>query len=143
VNRGPQSLECLRFVKSLGDRALTVLGNHDFHLLCVAHGVEGARKRDTLDEVLAAPDRDELLDWLGRRPLMHVEDGFALVHAGLMPQWSVARARSLAGEVEATLRGDGCRAFLARMYGDEPSRWSDDLAGFDRLRVVVNAMTRL
>jgi bis(5'-nucleosyl)-tetraphosphatase (symmetrical) len=143
VNRGPQSLECLRFVKSLGKAAVTVFGNHDFHLLCVAEGVEARRKRDTLADVLEAPDRDELLEWLRHRPLMHVEGGFALVHAGLMPQWSVAQARSLAGEVESVLRGPGYRSFLARMYGDEPARWNDGLTGIERLRAIVNAMTRL
>ena len=143
MNRGPQSLQCLRYVKSLGDAAVTVFGNHDFHLLCIAEGVEPKKKRDTLDDVLDAPDRAELLDWLRRRPLMHAQDGFALVHAGLLPQWSIARARALASEVEAVLRGDGYRGFLARMYGDEPKRWSDDLEGVERLRVVVNAMTRL
>jgi bis(5'-nucleosyl)-tetraphosphatase (symmetrical) len=112
-------------------------------LLCVAEGVEAKKKRDTLDEVLGAPDRDELLDWVRRRPLMHAEDGFALVHAGLLPEWSVERARSLASEVETTLRGEGYRALLARMYGDEPRRWRDDLQGIDRLRVVINAMTRV
>jgi bis(5'-nucleosyl)-tetraphosphatase (symmetrical) len=143
VNRGPQSLECLRYVRSLGDSAVTVFGNHDFHLLCVAEGVEAKRKRDTLEDILGAPDRDELLDWLRARPLIHVEDGWALVHAGLLPQWSVARAKELAGEVESTLRGKSYRKFLARMYGDEPRRWSDRLEGSDRLRVVVNAMTRI
>ena len=143
VNRGPDSLACLRFVKSLGDAAVTVFGNHDFHLLCVAEGVEARRKRDTLEDVLAAPDRDELLQWLRHRPLLHVEDGFALVHAGLLPEWSVAKARSLAGEVEAALRGPGYREFLARMYGDEPNKWSDGLSGIERLRAIVNAMTRL
>lgn len=143
VNRGPDSLRCLRFVKSLGEAAVTVFGNHDFHLLCVAEGIEKRRKRDTLDDVLAAPDRDELLAWLRHRPLMHVEDGFALVHAGLMPEWTVQKARALAAEVEAKLRGPDYRALLARMYGDEPDRWSDDLTGIERLRVIVNAMTRL
>jgi bis(5'-nucleosyl)-tetraphosphatase (symmetrical) len=143
VNRGPDSAACLRYVKSLGDAALTVLGNHDLHLLCVAAGVERARSRDTLDEVLAAPDREELLDWLRHRPLMHVEGGFALVHAGLLPEWTVARARELAAEVEASLRSRDYRDLLVRLYGDEPDRWSDSLAGVDRLRVVINAMTRL
>jgi bis(5'-nucleosyl)-tetraphosphatase (symmetrical) len=95
----------LRYVKSLGDRAVTVFGNHDFHLLCVAEGVESKRKRDTLEEVLEAPDRDELLDWLRHRPLLHVEHGCVLVHAGLLPEWTVARAKALASEVESTLRG--------------------------------------
>jgi bis(5'-nucleosyl)-tetraphosphatase (symmetrical) len=143
VNRGPDSLACLRFVRSLGDAAITVIGNHDFHLLCVADGVERKKKRDTLDELLAAPDRAELLAWLRTRPLMHVEDGFVLVHAGLLPQWTVAEARSLAAEVEAELSGPRYREFLAQLYGDEPDTWSDGLAGMDRLRVIVNAMTRL
>ena len=143
VNRGPQSLECLRYVKSLGDAAVSVFGNHDFHLLCVAEGVESKRKRDTLDEVLDAPDRAELLEWVRQRPLMHVEGAWAMVHAGLLPEWSVARARALAGEVEAEMRGPRHRAFLARMYGDDPKRWSDGLEGYDRLRVIVNAMTRM
>jgi bis(5'-nucleosyl)-tetraphosphatase (symmetrical) len=143
VNRGPQSLQCLRYVKSLGDAAITVFGNHDFHLLCIAEGVEQKKKRDTLDDVLGAPDRGELLDWLRRRPLMHAEAGFALVHAGLLPEWSVDRARALACEVETMLRGDDYRALLARMYGDEPRRWNDALTGIERLRVVINAMTRL
>jgi bis(5'-nucleosyl)-tetraphosphatase (symmetrical) len=143
VNRGPDSLRCLRFVKSLGPAAVTVLGNHDLHLICVAEGVERRKKRDTLDDVLAAPDRDELIAWLRERPLMHVEDGFALVHAGLLPQWSVPRARALASEVEARLRGPDYRSLLEKMYGDKPARWSDDLAGIQRLRVIINAMTRL
>ena len=130
-------------MKSLGDAAVTVFGNHDFHLLCVAEGLEKARKRDTLDQVLDAPDRGELLEWLRHRPLMHVEGGFALVHAGLLPEWTVARARALAAEVESELRGKRYRAFLARMYGDQPDRWSDALEGIERLRVIVNAMTRL
>jgi bis(5'-nucleosyl)-tetraphosphatase (symmetrical) len=143
VNRGPDSLACLRFVKSLGEGAVSVFGNHDLHLLCVAEGVEKTRKRDTLGEVLAAPDRDELLAWLRERPLLHAEGGFVLVHAALLPEWSVEKALALAAEVQAQLRGDDYRIFLARMYGDEPNRWSDALTGIDRLRVIVNAMTRL
>ncbi|HEY2630122.1 MAG TPA: symmetrical bis(5'-nucleosyl)-tetraphosphatase [Usitatibacter sp.] len=143
VNRGPDSLACLRFVKALGDAAVTVLGNHDLHLLCVAEGVQKVHKRDTLQDVLAAPDRDELLAWLRSRPLMHVEGSFALVHAGLLPQWTVPRARELAHEVEGGLRASGYRAFMAKMYGNEPDRWDKDLAGIDRLRVIVNAMTRM
>jgi len=143
VNRGPDSLRCLRFVKSLGNAAVTVLGNHDLHLVCVAEGVEKRKKRDTLDDILAAPDRDELVAWLRTRPLMHAEEGFALVHAGLLPQWSVARACELAAEVEARLRGRDYRSLLEKMYGDKPDRWSDTLEGIDRLRVIINAMTRL
>jgi bis(5'-nucleosyl)-tetraphosphatase (symmetrical) len=143
VNRGPASLEVLRFVRGLGERALVVLGNHDLHLLCVAHGHARRRKDDTLDEVLAAPDAAQLLDWLRARPLMHAEGGYALVHAGLLPQWSVQRARALAREVEGALRAPRYREFLAHLYGGTPSAWADDLAGWDRLRVIVNAMTRL
>lgn len=143
VNRGPDSLQCLRFVRSLGDSAVSVLGNHDLHLLCVAKGVQKRKARDTLDALLAAPDREELLEWLRRRPMMHVENRFALLHAGLLPQWSVAQAKALAAEVEEALRGDDYRALLERMYGDEPDRWSDSLRGSDRLRVIINALTRL
>ncbi|MEO7741878.1 MAG: symmetrical bis(5'-nucleosyl)-tetraphosphatase [Usitatibacter sp.] len=143
VNRGPDSLACLRFVKGLGNAAVAVLGNHDLHLLCVAHGVEKQRKRDTLEPVLEAPDRDELLEWLRRRPLMHREDAHALVHAGLLPDWTVEHALALAGEVEVRLRADDFVGFLERMYGDEPRRWDESLAGVERLRVIVNAMTRL
>src|SRR5258706_501877 len=143
VNRGPDSLACLRYVKSLGDAAVTVLGNHDLHLLCVAEGIQKSKRRDTLEQVLDAPDRGELVDWLRHRALMHVEGGIALVHAALLPEWTVAKARALAAEVEAALRGRDYRSVLERMYGDEPDRWRDDLAGIDRLRVVINAMTRL
>lgn len=144
VNRGPHSLDTLRFVKSLGDAAITVLGNHDLYLLMVAEGV--ARKRsaeDTLDEVLAARDRDELLAWLRSSPLCHVEGEYCLVHAGLLPQWTAERARALAAEVEALLRGDDYRDALSNMWGSEPAAWSDDLTGHARLRVIVNAMTRM
>jgi bis(5'-nucleosyl)-tetraphosphatase (symmetrical) len=143
VNRGPDSLACLRFVKSLGDAAVAVLGNHDLHLICVAEGIQKRKARDTLDAVLEAPDRDELVEWLRRRPLFHVEGTHALVHAGLIDTWSVKRASELAGEVEAALRGSGYRAFLEGMYGDEPNAWNDDLRGVERLRVIVNAMTRM
>lgn len=143
VNRGPDSLACLRFVKALGDRAITVLGNHDLHLLSIAEGVSKVKHRDTLDEVLRASDRDELLAWLRHRPLMHVDGRFALVHAGLVPEWTIEKARSLAAEVEAMLRSADHVELLANMYGDEPARWSDGLRGMERLRVVINAMTRL
>jgi bis(5'-nucleosyl)-tetraphosphatase (symmetrical) len=143
VNRGPDSLACLRFVKGLGDSAVAVLGNHDLHLLCVAEGAEKRRKRDTIEDVLAADDREELLDWIRNRPLMHVEQGHVLVHAGLLPQWTVRKALALAGEVEGALRGPRYRDLLEEMYGDLPGRWKDNLAGTDRLRVIINAMTRL
>jgi bis(5'-nucleosyl)-tetraphosphatase (symmetrical) len=145
VNRGPGSLECLRFVRSLGASALTVLGNHDLHLLAVAADAgRGAKKGDTLDAVLDAPDRDELLAWLRMRPLLHEdrELGWTLIHAGLPPQWSVADAAVCARDVERVLAIDA-DAFYARMYGNEPDRWSPGLAGYDRLRFTVNCLTRL
>ena len=143
VNRGPASLLTLRFVRDLGDRSVCVLGNHDLHLLALAHGFVKRRADDTLDEVLAAPDRVELLEWLRHLPMIHVEGGRVLVHAGLLPQWSPDEATALAGEVEAELRGPGYREFLAQLYGSRPDRWSEDLEGVDRLRVIVNAMTRM
>lgn len=143
VNRGPASLAVLRFVKELGDAAITVLGNHDLHLLTYAAGLAKPREDDTLDEVLAAPDRDILLDWLRRLPMLHAEREHILVHAGLLPQWDAAQAQSLAREVEAALRGPGHREFLATLYGGTPDRWDDRLQGADRLRVIVNAMTRM
>jgi bis(5'-nucleosyl)-tetraphosphatase (symmetrical) len=143
VNRGPDSLRCLRFVKDLGEGAVTVLGNHDLHLICVAEGVERRRKRDTLDEVLEAADRDELLAWLRHRPLLHVESSWALVHAGLLPEWTMERALGLAAEVQTRLRAPDYRSLLERMYGDEPRKWSEELQGIERLRVIINAMTRL
>lgn len=143
VNRGPHSLETLRFVKDLGEAAITVLGNHDLHLVMLAEGHSKKRDDDTLDAILAAPDRAELLDWLRRRPMMHVENGHALVHAGLLPQWTVTKARKLAGEVEAALRAENYREFLAHMWGSEPPCWRKDLSGWPRLRVIVNAMTRM
>lgn len=143
VNRGPASLDVLRFVKGLGERATVVLGNHDLHLLCVAEGVARPRADDTLAGVLEAPDRNDLLQWLRARELLHFEHGKALVHAGLLPQWTIAKALDLAREVEAALRGSAYREFLAKMYGSEPVAWDDSLAGADRTRVIVNAMTRM
>ena len=143
VNRGPESLAVLRFVRDLGSAAITVLGNHDLHLLTFAAGLAKPRPDDTLDEVLAAPDRDELMQWLRGLPMIHVEGAHVLVHAGLLPQWNVARAQALAREVEAALRGARHREFLGALYGGKPDRWDDALRGADRLRVVVNAMTRM
>jgi bis(5'-nucleosyl)-tetraphosphatase (symmetrical) len=143
VNRGPKSLAALRLVHSLGEAAVVVLGNHDFHLLCLAEGFAKRRPGDTLDAVLAAADAPQLIEWLRHRPLMHAEGGYALVHAGLLPQWSIERALALAREVEAALRGPRYREFLRGLYGAEPRAWRDALAGWDRLRVIVNAMARL
>ncbi len=143
VNRGPDSLSVLRHVKSLGTAATTVLGNHDLHLLIVAAGHRKAHRRDTLAAVLAAPDRDELLDWLRRRPLVVHEGEFLLVHAGLLPSWTPADAVALSREVEAVLASPTHDAFLRHLYGDEPAQWTSELTGYDRLRVIVNAFARL
>ena len=143
VNRGPGSLPILREVKALGDAARVVLGNHDFHLLTVAAGIRPPHRSDTLDEVLAAPDRHDLLDWLRTRPLVVREGEFLMVHAGLLPSWTAAHAQMLSGEVEAKLAGGDAMRFLGVLYGDEPSAWRDDLEGDDRLRAVVNVCTRL
>lgn len=143
VNRGPASLAVLRDVKALGSAAISVLGNHDLHLLTVAAGHHRPHREDTLDEILAAPDRDELLDWVKHRPLVVVEDGSMMVHAGLLPMWTPATAVALSGEVEAKLQGGDADRFLSVLYGDEPSTWRDDLTGDDRLRAIVNAFTRL
>ena len=143
VNRGPQSLETLRFVRSLGGTAITVLGNHDLHLLMVANGHTSLRCGDTLNAILRAPDRDELLHWLRDRKMMHAGAGYAMVHAGLLPQWSIAKALKLAREVEAALRGGGCDEYLRNLYGNKPDRWDDELRGYERLRVITNVMTRL
>jgi bis(5'-nucleosyl)-tetraphosphatase (symmetrical) len=143
VNRGPDSLATLRCVHALGEAALTLLGNHDLHLLAVAEGFAKLKRDDTLEDVLTAPDREVLLEWLRHQPLMHYEAGYAMVHAGLLPSWSVTHALELAAEVEAALRASNYRSFLARMYGNQPARWDEDLTGHDRLRVIVNAMTRM
>lgn len=145
VNRGPDSLGVLRLVRDLGPAALTVLGNHDLHLLAIAAGAVEPKPRDTLDAVLAAPDRDALLDWLRAQPLLHhdAQLNYTLVHAGLLPQWDLPLALSLVAEVEAVLQGPDHRAFFARMYGDQPDHWEPSLRGVERLRVILNACTRL
>jgi bis(5'-nucleosyl)-tetraphosphatase (symmetrical) len=146
VNRGPKSLETLRFVRGLGPAAVTVLGNHDLHLLAAAHGIRPDNiDDDTLEPILAASDRDELIDWLRRLPLLHydAELGYLMVHAGLPPQWDLALAQRCAGEIEAVLRGDRLESFLARMYGNKPKQWSGELDGWDRLRFIVNCFTRM
>lgn len=146
VNRGPNSLEVLRFVRGLGDGAISVLGNHDLHLLALANGNDRKREDNLLDPILAAPDREDLLRWLRHRPLMHVDNDldFSLIHAGLPPQWSRKQALACAGEVEEVLRDDDrYPRFFARMYGNEPSVWSKNLKGMDRLRFITNCFTRL
>ncbi len=145
VNRGPKSLEVLRFVRDLGDAAVTVLGNHDLHLLAVWRHTDKLKASDTLTSILEAEDGEALLHWLRRQPLLHDDEalGCVMVHAGLSPQWDLATARRCAREVEATLRGDEFEAFLEHMYGDNPNRWSEALTGWERLRYSVNCFTRL
>jgi len=143
VNQGPDSVSVLRWVRGLGEKAVVVLGNHDLHLLAVAGGVAKQRRKDTVRDILAAPDRDDLLGWLRHQRLLHNENGYVLVHAGLLPQWTVSQAVSLAREVEYALRGDEHRTFLQHMKGSEPRRWADDLVGTARLRVITNSLTRL
>lgn len=143
VNRGPKSLEVLRFVRELGERAVVVLGNHDLHLVAQHEGCERPRKDDTFYDVLEAPDRRDLVDWLRCRPMVHVEGAYAMVHAGLLPQWSIERALALGHEVEHALAGPRHVEFLQNMYGSIPAQWDEALSGWDRLRVIVNAMTRM
>lgn len=143
INRGPASLAVLREVRALGDAVVAVLGNHDFHLLMVAAGHTTLHDDDTLAPILAAPDRDELVAWLRQRPLVVQEGGRLLVHAGLLPTWTPAMAQAYGREVEAVIAGPDADAFLARLYSDEPRTWRDDLAGFERLRAIVNVCARL
>jgi len=146
VNRGPKSLKCLRFVKALGESAVTVLGNHDLHLLAIANGQEQfMRKADTVQKILTAPDREELLDWLRQCPLLHHDSdlGFTMVHAGLPPQWDLEQAMTCASEVETVLSGNIYIDYFAEMYGNQPDSWSEDLSGWDRLRFITNCFTRL
>ena len=142
VNRGPRSLETLRLVRALGDNAVVVLGNHDLHLLALVHGSDRKRKSDTIDDVLAARDRDALIEWLLTRPLAHSEGGDLMVHAGVVPQWSVALTLELSGEVQRALAANARRLF-EQMYGNDPDRWSPQLAGMERLRFTINVLTRL
>lgn len=143
VNRGPKSLQTLQFVRDLGDRAIVVLGNHDLHLVAVHEGFEAMREGDSFQDVLDSPERAEMVDWLRQRPMMHAAGEWAMVHAGLLPEWPIGKALSLAREVEAALAAPNYREFLKNMYGSTPERWSDALGGWDRLRVIVNAMTRM
>ena len=146
VNRGPKSLETLRFVKSLGDRAIVVLGNHDLHLLATWQNKHRHFKsNDTLAPILEADDCDELMEWLRHRPLLHHDAhlDYTMIHAGLPPQWDLIAARQHAREVEEGLRGPRFKEFLGHMYGNKPNHWSLELRGWDRLRFIVNCFTRL
>lgn len=143
VNRGPASLETLRVVRNMGERVKALLGNHDIHLLAVAAGVRKKGRTDTLDDILAAPDRAELVQWLRHRPIALRENNFLLVHAGVLPQWTASQVMELAHEVEEQLRGPNWDGFLADVFGNAANRWEDGLRGIERHRVVVNALTRL
>lgn len=145
VNRGPDSAKVLRWVRALGDRAITVLGNHDLHLLAVAHATTHQRRHDTFQDILTAPDSHDLLDWLRHRPLMHYDPtlNMALIHAGLPPQWDITKAQACASEMEAVLRGPHYIEFLNNMYGNQPDQWDDTLEDWERLRFITNCFTRL
>jgi bis(5'-nucleosyl)-tetraphosphatase (symmetrical) len=145
VNRGPQSLAVLRFARSLGERAVCVLGNHDLHLLAVSQGNRKHYGDGSLDDVLEAPDREELLEWLRHRPLLfrNRKKRFTMIHAGLPPQWDLNMAEACAHEVEQVLRGPGFGALMQHMYGDQPTRWSPELQGIERQRFIINCLTRL
>jgi bis(5'-nucleosyl)-tetraphosphatase (symmetrical) len=147
VNRGPDSAAVLRRLMVYGASARCLLGNHDLHLLAIAHGVRPLHRSDTVHDILQAPDRPALLDWLRRQPLAlretHDGEEILMVHAGVLPSWDAGKTMALAGELEAVLRGPDLPDFLRRMYGNEPARWDDRLQGDARLRVIVNALTRL
>ncbi|MDX1587580.1 MAG: symmetrical bis(5'-nucleosyl)-tetraphosphatase [Oleiphilaceae bacterium] len=145
INRGPDSLQALRFVRDLGESAVTVLGNHDLHLLAVAKGDHSSRGKDTMTPILEAPDRDELLHWLQHRPLASYDPqrDLLMVHAGVPPVWTVPQTLSLARELESVLRGDQAEAFFRQMYGNQPDRWQEGLSGIERWRVITNYLTRM
>lgn len=143
VNRGPDNLSTLRFFRDLGERGQVVLGNHDLHLLAVEAGARKSGRKDTLQDVLQAPDAEELLNWLRHQPLLHRSGPYVLSHAGVPHIWNTAEADSYTSEVTAQLRQPDYRDFLQHMYGDQPDRWSAQLAGWDRLRVIVNYFTRM
>ena len=143
VNRGEDSIGMLRWCVAHDADVVAILGNHDLHLLAVAEGFVPAHRHDTLDEILDAPDRKALLNWLRFRPILHREGDWLMVHAGLLPEWTPEQAEALARELETALRGDRYREFLVRMYGNEPNRWDARYSGQERLRLIANAMTRM
>jgi bis(5'-nucleosyl)-tetraphosphatase (symmetrical) len=143
VNRGPASLAVLRRLAALGSAATCLLGNHDLHLLAVAHGVRPLHRGDTFGDVLAAPDAAAWVDWVRAQPLAHLEAGWLCVHAGVVPQWDTAQTLALAAELHALLRGPDLPGFLRVMYGNDPDHWTDSLAGAERWRFVINTLTRI
>ena len=143
VNRGPASLAVLQRVAALGNAAVCLLGNHDLHLLAIAHGARSLHKGDTFADVLVDAKAAHWIDWLRQHKLAHLEAGWLCVHAGVVPQWSTAQTLALAGEVQALLRGPALAGFLQQMYGNEPKRWNDKFKDAERTRFVINALTRL
>jgi bis(5'-nucleosyl)-tetraphosphatase (symmetrical) len=143
VNRGPDSLATIRF--AIKHNAISVLGNHECHLLAIAAGAVQARSKDTLNPLLSADDNNELLEWVRQRPLIHFDEdsGYVILHAGLHPHWDISKARELASEVELVLRSDKSGDYLANMYGNQPDQWDEELTGWDRLRVIINVFTRM
>ena len=143
VNRGPNSLETLRFIKSLGECAISVLGNHDLHLLAVSKKTRKSDQDDSLHKILYASDSDELLNWIRHLPLIHRTEQFCLIHAGLPPQWDIEQATNVAQEVGEILVSDNYEILLKEMYGDSPNQWSDTLEGWNRIRLIINCFTRM
>jgi len=143
VNRGPKSLEVLRWARSLGDRAVAVLGNHDTHMLLRVAGIAGKKKHETLDAVLRAPDRVELIDWLRHQPLLHVENGFAMTHAGLHPSWSIAEATALNDKICAVLRADDWCFRVSRLLCDSSRNWSPELPELEQLEAATRVFTKI
>ena len=145
INRGPKSLETLRYVRDMGQNAISVLGNHDLHMLAIYHGLQKQRPSDTLDSILNAPDNDNLIEWVSTLPLLHSanNDQHILVHAGIYPLWSIPQAKKYAREVESALRGDKLIDFLSNMYGNKPDSWNESLTGWERLRFITNTFTRM
>ena len=145
VNRGPDSLKTIRFIKSLEDNAITVLGNHDLHLLAIANGHRKQGKRDTIQEIIDAPDSQIILDWLIQRPLFHYQEKHhvCMSHAGIFPEWNIHQALAYSAEVQNILTGHRSHEFFHHMYGDKPAKWSVHLSGWDRLRFITNAFTRM
>ena len=143
VNRGPSSLLVLKRLIQLGGSVECVLGNHDLHLLALAAGARQPSRTDTLDDILSAPNKHELLEWLRHQPLAIYKDQVLMVHAGVLPQWTLSHVLELAHEIETVLRGPDATEFFMNMYGNEPAQWSPNLRGLDRLRCSLNALTRL
>ncbi|WP_233847572.1 symmetrical bis(5'-nucleosyl)-tetraphosphatase [Paraburkholderia sp. HD33-4] len=143
INRGPDSLDTLRDVIALGERAVPVLGNHDLHLLSVSAGIRKSKKGDTIEQILAAPDAADLLEWIRHRPLAHFDNGMLMVHAGVLPQWDATLTLELADELQRALRAPNWKETLAGLYGNEPNRWKPGLKGIERLRVTCSALTRM